>query len=161
MDKIRVLIADDYRLIRVGLRAILEDSEDVEVVGEAENGYQALDLVEELSPDILLLDYEMPGLNGVQVTSWLCASQCHVKVLAISAYEDKEYVFAFFKAGAAGFLSKRDAPKYLIQAIREVYAGQQGWVSQRVAKKIAEVQFAGDERSYFILGQRQKVDLDR
>lgn len=161
MDKIRVLIADDHRLIRVGLRAILEESEGFEVVGEAEDGYQALDLAEELSPDILLLDYEMPGLNGVQVTSWLCASQSPVKILAVSAYEDKEYIFAFFKAGAAGFLSKRDTPKYLIQAIQEVFAGKKGWISERLAKKIAEVQVTGDERSYFFLRERQKVDLER
>ncbi len=137
MTPIRVLLADDHPVVRTGIRNLLSKSADIEVVGEASNGAEALQLVEELTPDVLLLDMEMPGLKGVEVAQRLHTNDTNVKILALSAYDDKQYILELLESGAAGYLTKEEAPETIIDAIRGVSQGEQGWVSRRVAAQMS------------------------
>jgi DNA-binding NarL/FixJ family response regulator len=123
MDKIRVLIADDHAILREGLRAILEKSHDIEVVGEAADGRQAVEKCRQLEPDVVLMDVAMPGLGGLEATIEIKSTHPKIKVLVVTQYENKEYVFRFLKAGAAGYVLKKSASTDLISAIRSVYQG--------------------------------------
>lgn len=135
-DSIRVLLADDHARVRAGIRFMLERVDDIVIVGEASNGSEALDLVVELSPDILLLDIEMPKLNGMQVARKIQDEDLPVQILALSAYDDTEYINGMLESGVAGYLTKDEVPTLLYQAIRGVARGEFGWVSQRVSERI-------------------------
>jgi DNA-binding NarL/FixJ family response regulator len=120
---IRVLIADDHGLVRNGLRLVVEDEPDMIVVGEAENGAQALDLAQELHPDILLLDISMPPPDGIEVARQLAAADSDVRVLMLTMHEDPALVREALAAGAAGYMIKRAVADELIGAIHTVVAG--------------------------------------
>lgn len=134
---IRVVLADDHSFVRTGLRNILQKTPDIVVVGEAGDGFQALHLVDELEPDVLVLDMEMPGLKGFEVAHELASSGSSLPVLALSAYEDKQFILGMLSKGAYGYLTKDEVPETLVKAIRGVARGQRGWVSRRVAARIA------------------------
>lgn len=136
-QKIRVLLADDHPVVRGGVRALLEEEDDIEVVGEAAGGYEALELVASLQPDILLLDMEMGDLNGVEVAKRLGRTRSGCKVLALSAHDDRHYIYSLLNAGAAGYLIKDEAPAFVVEAIRGVWRGQEGWLSRKVAAKMS------------------------
>jgi DNA-binding NarL/FixJ family response regulator len=120
---IRVLIADDQTLVRAGFRAILETQDDLDVVGEAEDGGQAVDLARELRPDVVLMDVRMPGLDGIEATRRLLRDDGAPRVLMLTTFDLDEYVYEAMKAGASGFLLK-DAPRdQLIGAVRTVASG--------------------------------------
>jgi DNA-binding NarL/FixJ family response regulator len=108
------------------------------VVGEAENGIEAISLVEELSPDVLVVDMEMPYLSGKEVAARLQEKGSKVPILALSAHDDRQYVMGMFKSGAAGYLTKDDVPDVLVKAIRGIARGEVGWVSERVAVKLSK-----------------------
>jgi len=133
----RVVVADDHAAVRAGIRRILRQAPDIEIAGEASDGAQALRLVAELAPDVLLLDMEMPGMNGVDVARQLKAAQSPVRILAVSAYDDEQYVYGLLASGAAGYLLKEDAPTTLVDAVRSISSGQHGWISTRVAARMA------------------------
>ena len=130
----RVVLAEDHPRVRAGIRALLEKYPDITVVGEADNGRQALSLVETLSPDVLVLDLEMPILNGVQVADELRAKEIQVHILVLSAYNDRQYVVSMLNRGVDGYLTKEEAPRILIKAIRGVARGEQGWVSKQATQ---------------------------
>jgi len=136
MATIRVVLADDHPVVRSGIRSMLEKAPDIDIVGEANNGAEALRLVQELAPHVLLLDMEMPGLTGAEVARQLKASGSPVRVLALSAYDDKHYIMGLLAAGAAGYLTKEEAPEAIIDAVRGVSYGEQGWISRRVAERM-------------------------
>jgi DNA-binding NarL/FixJ family response regulator len=136
-------LADDHPLVRRAIRNLIENAPDIEVIGEASNGPEALRLVQELTPDVLLLDMEMPGLNGVEVARRLQATQSQVRILALSAYTDKEYILGALASGVEGYLTKEEAAQTLVMAVRQVAGGAQGWVSRRVAAKILDWSDAG------------------
>lgn len=136
MNITRVVIADDHPFIRVGIRGILQRMGDVEVAGEAENGLQALDMVRSLEPDILLLDIEMPGMQGIDVARELKKQGHKVPILVISAHEDKHFILGMLKNGAAGYLVKNEVPEAVARAVRGIANGRRGWVSRRVAAMI-------------------------
>ena len=136
MTTIRVLLADDHPVTRDGIRNLLEKAPGLVVVGEAGNGIEALRLVEELAPDVLLLDMEMPGLKGIDVARQLQVAGSTVRILALSAYDDKQYILELLASGAAGYLVKEEAPEAIIEAVRGVAQGQQGWVSRRIAAQL-------------------------
>ena len=133
----RVVLADDHARVRRGIRNLLENADDIKVVGEAGNGLEALNLVKKLKPDVLLLDMEMPVMNGNQVARELKKNTSSVRVLALSAHDDQEYIKGMLNSGAAGYLTKDEAPYVLLQAVRGVARGESGWVSQRIARKLA------------------------
>jgi DNA-binding NarL/FixJ family response regulator len=121
---IRVLIADDQALVRSGFRMILEARDDLAVVGEAENGAQAIDLARELQPDVVLMDVRMPVLDGVEATRRLLGAGSEARVIILTTFDLDEYVFEALRAGASGFLLKDVQPAQLAEAIRVVASGE-------------------------------------
>lgn len=129
---IKVILADDHKIMRDGLRSLLEKEPDIEVVAEAENGRTAVQQVQELSPDIVIMDVSMHDLNGIDATRQIIAKYPDVKVLALSMHSDKTYVAGILSAGASGYLLKDSAFDELAEAIRVVISGQ-FYLSSRVA----------------------------
>jgi DNA-binding NarL/FixJ family response regulator len=121
---VRVLVADDQALVRSGFRMILEEREDLEVVGEAEDGAQAVALARKLRPDVVLMDVRMPGMDGVEATRRIVASGSAARVLVLTTFDLDEYVYDAIRAGASGFLLKDVQPAQLVEAIRVVAAGE-------------------------------------
>jgi DNA-binding NarL/FixJ family response regulator len=120
---IRVLVADDQPLVRSGFRMILEERSDLELVGEAGDGAEAIALARELDPDVILMDVRMPGVDGVAATRRLIESGSRARVLVLTTFDLDEYVYAAIRAGASGFLLKDVEPNELVDAIRVVAAG--------------------------------------
>ncbi|NNE35075.1 MAG: response regulator transcription factor [Rhodothermales bacterium] len=130
----RIVIADDHHLTRTGLRAALSSVGDVEVVGEAANGADALEMVSQHQPDALILDIEMPRLSGTEVARRLRASGASVKILALSAYDEPEYVYGLLDAGASGYLMKEEADSVMVlDALRGIVNEDEVWISPRLA----------------------------
>ena len=123
---IRVLLADDQALIRAGFRVLLEAAADVEVIGEAVNGEQAVDLARAECPDVILMDIRMPGVDGLEATRRIAADSAlaGVKVVILTTFETDDYVYQALRAGAAGFLVKDAEPEELIRAVRVVARGE-------------------------------------
>ena len=121
---IRILVADDHKIVRDGLRILLEQQEDMEVVGEADNGRAAVELACTLAPNIAVLDIGMPDLNGIDATKKLAADAPLVKVIALSMHSDRRFVEGMLQAGAVGYLLKDCAFAELARAVRTVVAGQ-------------------------------------
>ena len=119
---IRVLLADDHQLVRTGFRVILEIEDDIEVVGEASDGGQAVDLAGRLRPDVVLMDVEMPGMDGLEATRVITADD-GPSVLILTTFDRDEYLFAALQAGASGFLLKNGTPEALTEAVRVVARG--------------------------------------
>jgi two-component system response regulator NreC len=124
MPKIRVLVADDHTIVREGVRILLEAQPDIEVVGEAADGQEALARVRELQPDIVLIDIAMPNLNGLEATRAIKRDYPNVQTIALTMYESDEYFFQILNAGASGYILKKAASADLLSAIRAVYAGE-------------------------------------
>ncbi len=121
---IHVVLADDQAVVRGGLRMILESEQDIEVTGEADDGRQALDLVRDLDPDIVLMDIRMPILDGIAATRRLVSAGSRTRVLVLTTYDLDENVYDALKAGAAGFLLKTDSPARLVHGVRVVASGE-------------------------------------
>jgi two-component system, NarL family, response regulator DegU len=136
MDKIRVIVADDHPIVRGGIKDILERADDIVVVGEASTGREALDLVSTLTPDILLLDMELPDIKGIEVARQLKERESPVKILVLSAHDDPVYIHELLESGAMGYLVKDEVPHVILDAVRGVAHGEQGWVSRSVAAKM-------------------------
>jgi len=122
--KLRVLIADDHAILRDGVRKLLAEEEDIEVVGEARDGHDALKRTEELKPDVVLLDLAMPGLNGLAVAKKLKAAASSARVLILTMHQEEEYVYETLRAGASGYVLKDAAAPELIGAIRAAKRGE-------------------------------------
>jgi DNA-binding NarL/FixJ family response regulator len=120
---IRVLIADDQALVRGGFQAILAGHEDIDVVGEAEDGVAAVELVERLQPDVVLMDIRMPGIDGIEATRRIAARSSPTRVLVLTTFDVDDYVYEAMKAGASGFLLKTAPPRQLADAVRTIAAG--------------------------------------
>ncbi|MDX6576180.1 MAG: hypothetical protein QOE96_2133 [Blastocatellia bacterium] len=135
MTKIRVLLADDHKLVRAGIRSLLERLPDLEVVAEASDGREAIRLVEEHEPQIVLMDLAMPELNGIEATKHLTKTFPKVRVLILSIYTDEEHVYQALRAGAAGYLMKGAATEELELAIRTVAEGET-YLSPPVSKLV-------------------------
>ncbi len=142
---IRVILVDDHPVIRNGVKNMLATTMDIHVIGEAASGEEAIDLVNQLNPDVIVLDMELPGMNGVQVTQHLKAAGCPTHILAFSGYEDREFIQGVLNSGASGYLTKDESSDLLIQAIRGVAGGQQGWLSRKV-KATLMTMYQEDER---------------
>ena len=121
---IKVLLADDHRIVREGLRVLLETEADMEVIAEAEDGLVLFGLVQEMLPDIVIMDVAMPNLNGIEATRRIIGTAPGIKVLALSMYSDRQFVIGMLSAGASGYLLKDCAFEELVQAIRAVAANR-------------------------------------
>jgi len=141
MTSIRVLLADDHPIVRDGIRNMLADSVGIEVVGEAEDGEIAYQKVLALTPDVLLLDMELPKISGVDLTRRLIEEGIKVRILALSSYNDRGYISEMLALGASGYLIKDEVPKNILNAIRGVAQGEQGWVSREVAAILSQMAF--------------------
>lgn len=120
---IRILLADDHAVVRAGLRALIDNEHDMEVVGEAASGSEVVPLAQTLKPTIVLTDIAMPEMNGMQVTSSVLDENPAIRVLALSSYEDRSYLRELIRRGASGYVLKRAASETLIQAIRAIAMG--------------------------------------
>lgn len=120
---IRVLLADDHAIVRAGLRRIVQEAGDMDVVAEASDGRDALRLVEETSPDVAVIDISMPGMDGLEVIDRLTAIHPRIPVLVLTMHEEDQYVVRTINSGAKGYLTKRSAPEQLVKAIRQVNSG--------------------------------------
>jgi DNA-binding NarL/FixJ family response regulator len=120
---VRVLVVDDQALMRAGIRGILETAVDLEVVGEAADGQQAVDLVDQLLPDVVCMDVQMPGMDGLRATEIVVAQHPEVAVLVLTTFDGDEYLFGALRAGASGFIVKNARPESIIDAVRVLASG--------------------------------------
>ncbi|WP_026313468.1 response regulator [Actinomadura flavalba] len=155
---IRVLIADDHPVVRQGLRTFLGIQEDIEVVGEAEDGVSAVTLAESLRPDIVLLDLKMPGADGLAALTELRAREVPARVLVLTSVTERGRVLPAVRAGAAGYLYKDVDPKALVQAIRAVHDGHVLFAPD-AAEAVLAGEPAGDDRGLAALTEREREVL--
>jgi DNA-binding NarL/FixJ family response regulator len=147
MQKIRVLVVDDHTIVRDGICALLALAGDIEVVGEAANGSEALKMAKELTPDVVLMDIAMPIMGGLEATRRIRKEFPQTKILVLTQYDDKEYVFPVIESGASGFISKAAASSELASGIRSVHQGD-SYLSPSVTKLLVEnYQHAASERA--------------
>lgn len=138
---IRVVLADDHSVVRKGVREFLEEEPDIQVVGEATDGQQAVEQAVELQPDVVVMDIKMPELSGVDATKRIRRDAPRVRVLALTAYDDDPYIFGLLEAGASGYVLKTAESSELIRAIRAVAAGQSALdpaIAPRIMARIAQ-----------------------
>ncbi|HUB83372.1 MAG TPA: response regulator transcription factor [Bryobacteraceae bacterium] len=137
MKRIRILLADDHAVVRQGFRMILSAQSDLEIVGEAGNGREAVDLAASLRPDVVVMDVTMPELNGIEATRRLTSDNPHVRVVALSMHKDSVYVREILRAGARGYLLKDSVADDLVAAVRAV-AGGEGYLSPAVSNAVLD-----------------------
>jgi DNA-binding NarL/FixJ family response regulator len=137
MKRIRILLADDHAVVRQGFRMILSAHSDLEIVGEAGNGREAVELAATLRPDVVVMDVTMPELNGIEATRRLTAENPHIRVVALSMHKDSVYVREILRAGARGYLLKDSVADDLVAAVRAV-AGGEGYLSPAVSNAVLD-----------------------
>ena len=137
-NKIRILLVDDHANLRAGVRRLLETTRDLVVIGEAGDGFQAIEMVKQLEPDVVILDVEMPRMNGMVAARQMSDQNSSVKILALSAYDDRQYILGMLDQGAAGYMIKDEVPEMLIHAIREISSRDSRWLSKRVERLIQD-----------------------
>jgi len=160
---IKTILVDDHEIVRAGLRMLLSSHTDIEIVGEAENGQQALQLCQKIQPDVVIMDITMPGLSGLEVTRQIKQQCPNTAVLALTIHEGEQYFFEMLNAGASGYVPKRAAPTDLVNAIRAVYSGEV-YLHPSVAKAlvndyIQRVQMGWERASYDGLTEREQQVL--
>src|SRR6187551_2803779 len=133
---IRIVLADDHRIVRAGLKELLEDAGDIEVVGEATNGHEVMARVRELPFDVLVLDMSMPGRSGIELIQQVKREKSGVRVLVLSMHSEEQYAVRALKAGASGYLTKDSAADQLVAAIRRI-AGGGAYVTPETAQRLA------------------------
>jgi DNA-binding NarL/FixJ family response regulator len=137
MKRIRILLADDHAVVRQGFKMILSAQSDMEIVGEAGNGREAVERAEELRPDVVVMDVAMPELNGIEATRRLAGSAPHTRVVALSMHKDSVYVREILRAGARGYLLKDSPAGDLVAAVRAVATGQ-SYLSPAVSNAVLD-----------------------
>jgi len=163
MKPIRILLADDHTVMRSGLRLLLERQKDFQVVGEAADGREAVELAEKLSPDVVVIDVAMPRLNGLDATQQLTAKNAGIAVVVLSMHSDEGYIARALKAGARGYLLKDSAEADLINSIRAVHQGK-AFFSPEISRMLADdflrqIRERGIEDSYELLTMREREVL--
>ena len=137
MNKIKIFIADDHTIVRKGIIALLQCEEDIEIVGEGENGRSALYEIDQVIPDVVLMDISMPLLNGIEATRQLKKRFPELKVIILTMHSHEEYILKALKAGASGYLVKKTLPRDLITAIHAVHRGGY-YLSPSISKKVID-----------------------
>ena len=157
---IKVLIVDDQQMVRFGTRRLLEDETGLQIVGEASSGEEAIEAVDALNPQVVLMDVQMPGIGGLEATRRCLRIAPDVKVIALSMHDGEPFPSKLFEAGAKGYVSKRSDPEELILAIRKVMAGQR-YISTDIAQNLALRPFAEAQQSPFeqLSGREMQIAL--
>jgi two-component system response regulator NreC len=158
-----VLLADDHAIVRAGVRMLLETDPDVEIVGEAGNGLEAVALAEELNPDVIVMDIMMPDMDGFEATRQIKKKHPQCNVLVLSMYDNEQYFFEILSAGASGYLPKKAAPTSLVEAVRTVHGGGV-YLYPTVARSLVEdyvrrVHEGGEQETYDGLTEREREVL--
>ena len=154
-SQIRVLLADDHAVVRAGICQFLEQADDIDVIAEAGDGQDAMDLITQLQPDVAVLDIQMPIASGIEVTRWVREHHREVGVLILTAYDDDPYVMAVIQAGANGYVLKTASPEEIIQAVKDVHAGKSALDSEIVQKMVAQVSSGIQEQHVDKLTERE------
>jgi DNA-binding NarL/FixJ family response regulator len=144
---IRILLVEDHKIVREGTRQLLEQSPDLEVVGEASDGLEAIQFASDLHPNVIVMDVRLPRLNGIEATRTITARFPNIRILILSAYDDDSYVFPLLEAGASGYLLKTASGVELAEAIRMVHAGQKALAPRITAKILNRLGSRGSYRS--------------
>lgn len=139
MTDIRVLIVDDHPIICKGIRDLLNPAVGITVAGEAHTGEEALQKIEELKPDVVLLDMKLPDMSGVEIIKKAYKLGSNARILGLSSYNDREFISQLLTYGASGYLLKDELPEEIIQAVRGVAHGEVGWVSRKVAALLSQI----------------------
>jgi len=139
MSDIRVLIVDDHPVVRTGIRNMLDPAVGISVVGEASTGSEALQMIESLQPQVVLLDMKLPDMSGIEVIKQIYETKSKSRVLGLSSYDDREFISQLLNYGASGYLLKEEVPEYIIDAVRGVAHGEAGWVSRKVAALLSQI----------------------
>lgn len=160
MDKIRILVVDDHPIMRDGIRALLNLHDDIEVVGEASEGKEALEKIPALKPDVVIMDIAMPGMDGLEATRQVRKKHPKIKVLILTQYDNKEYILSVIKAGASGYVLKRALGSELVSAIRAVKSGESFLYPSAAAALIEDyLRKPGEEEPYDHLTTREREIL--
>lgn len=159
MEKIRVIIADDHAIVREGTRHIMEQEEDLEVVGEARDGAEAVAITEALKPDVAIVDISMPVMGGIEATERIKALRPGTAVLILTSYDDDRYIFKLLAAGAAGYLLKDVPSEEVVRAVRSVYAGEPV-LHPAIARKVL-ARFAAEAQGGAAVSDSERLLTDR
>ena len=147
MDNIRILLAEDHKVVREGTRRLLESQPDFEIVGEASDGVEAVELAKKYRPEMVIMDVSMPRLNGIEATKQIKDMYPNMAILVLTGYDDDEYVFALLEAGAAGYLLKESSGEELIDAIRQVMTGEPVLHPKIMRKVLNRLRSPGEEQA--------------
>jgi DNA-binding NarL/FixJ family response regulator len=163
MDPISILIADDHTLFRDGLKALFDSIEDLELVGEAADGEAAVRIAGETQPDVILMDIQMPGVNGIEATRHIVSASPHIGIIMVSMLEDDDSVFAAMRAGARGYVLKGADQEQMLRTIRAVAGGEAlfgAGIAERLMNFFANLTPATDERTFPELTNREHEVLE-
>jgi len=152
---IRVLLADDHVVVRAGIRQFLEQSTDIQVVAEASDGQEACKLLEQFAPDVAVLDIQMPGMSGIEVTRWIRAKHLSIGILVLTAYDEEPYVQAVLQAGANGYVLKTAKPQEIVDAVRDVFHGKSVLDTAIAQKLITRLSSKSEEAAFDPLTDRE------
>lgn len=157
---IKVLVVDDHRLVRLGTARLLADTEGFDIVGEADSGEQAIEMVRDRCPDVVLMDVHMPGIGGLEATRRCLRVDPELRVIVLTMYEEDPYPSKLLGVGAHGYLTKRTEPAELVLAIRRVMAGQR-YISSEIAQHLALKPFADEDATPFetLSGREMQIAL--
>lgn len=151
---IKVMLVDDHAVVRMGFKLLLQGSPDIEVIGEAQSGEEAVRLFQALAPDVLVMDISMPGIGGLEAIDRVLAKDPQQKILVLSAHEDVMHARRVLKAGASGYLTKRSAAEVLMEAIRAVHKGQL-YLEPQIAQAMAMEQVSGSKNPVDALSEKE------
>ena len=159
MDKIKILMVDDHAVLRDGIRALLGLHDDIEIVGEASEGTEAIERTRELAPDVVVMDIAMPGMEGLEATRRIRKKSPKVKVLVLTQYDNREYIISAIRAGAAGYVPKRALGSELVSAIRAVHQGGSFLYPSAAAALIQDYLHKAEDEPYDRLTAREREIL--
>lgn len=154
MSQITILLVDDHAVVRMGFKMLIEAEEGIKVIGEAESGEIAIKLLQELKPDIIVMDITMPGIGGLEAIDRIMAKDKNTKILVLSAHEDSVHPKRVLNAGAMGYLTKRSAAEELIKAIKSIHQGKR-YLEPNIAQQMAITQLSGESNPVEILSDRE------
>ena len=154
MSQINVMLVDDHAVVRMGFKMLLETSDDIKIMAEAENGEEAIKLYMEHKPNVVVMDITMPGMGGMEAIERILAKESSAKILVLSAHEDSVHPKRVLNAGAMGYVTKRSAAEELIKAIRAVSSGKK-YIEASVAQQMAIQQLSGNQNPVDVLSERE------